>query len=429
ELRRILNENGVVQGIDDDFLIAMCKKKVYDREILVAQEVPAELGNDGYFKYRFTEDMVHTKPEIREDGSVDYSILSETINVKKGMTLAEYIPAKKGKAGIDVRGNATEVKPVKDLPSLKCKGVVQSEINPNLYLAETDGKVDFKDGKMEVNPVHEIHNDVDMVIGHVEFFGEVHIYGNVGSGVTIRAGKNLIVEGTVEAASLIAGGDIILRRGVQGNQKGKIACRGDLFADFIEHAQVKVGGNINASSIINSNVSAEGKIVCENKKGIILGGNVHGTAGVECKELGSDAAIKTYVHAGVAEEYYEKSRRYLKDEKDKRNAMEGLMEEFKEVEAMVRKLGIMSEDIERRVRQIKESQKRLDEEMKEIRSNRSEVLAYIEKNKNALIRVKGKVYVGSSVNINISHLEVLNDNMFMEYRDISGMIAGSVLAV
>ena len=53
ELKDFLIKNGVTNGYHRSNLAAMIKKKVYEREIVVAQGQPAIDGQDGYFEYKF----------------------------------------------------------------------------------------------------------------------------------------------------------------------------------------------------------------------------------------------------------------------------------------------------------------------------------------------------------------------------------------
>lgn len=91
----------------------------------------------------------------------------------------------------------------------------------------------MKNGKIDIQALHEINGDVTLITGKVEFFGDVVITGGVESGVIIRAGRNIEIKGNVEAVSLFAGGDIILGRGIQGAQRAKIIARGIFMRIFL----------------------------------------------------------------------------------------------------------------------------------------------------------------------------------------------------
>jgi uncharacterized protein (DUF342 family) len=427
DLIDILHMNGVCAGINEDILIAMAKKEVYEREIKVAEAVAPVEGRDGYYEYFFETDNTTKKPDIREDGSVDYQSMNMLNNVKKGDVLAKYHPAVQGTQGEDVRGGIIAVQPVKNLLPLQGKGIVRSTEDENLYLADQEGKVEYKDGRISLSNIHEITGDVDQIIGKVEFYGDVLISGNVEAGTLIRAGKSLTIEGTVEAATLISGGDIILKRGIQGNQKAKISCRGNLYADFIEHTQVRAGGNVEANIILNSEIEAEGKVILTGKKGTLIGGNVHGTQGIDCKELGNDVEVKTIVHAGCLPDVLQKKRKLLQEDGELKKALDTLTERFKEIEVKVKALGAISSVMEQELLTIKQKKQALDEKREDCREKLLGVNHYIDRAKGAKIRVDGKLYKGSIICIDQARMPVENTTMYMEYRNISGMIAGNVI--
>lgn len=427
ELLGLLHEHDVMAGINEDNLIAMSKKKVYEREIKVAEFTDSVPGKDGYYEYFFDINSSTKRPTIREDGSVDYQSMNMVNNVKEGALLAKYYPAVDGIPGKDVRGFEIPVEQVKNLPPLQGKGLIRDEADENLYRAAFEGKVEYQDGKINLNKIHQISGDVDQIIGKVEFFGDVLISGNVEAGTVIRAGKSLTIEGTVEAAHLVAGGDIILKRGIQGNQKAQIVCKGTLFADFIEHTQVKAGGNVEANIILNSNIEAEGKVVLTGKKGTLIGGNVHGTKGIDCKELGNDVEVKTIVHAGCLPEVLTNQRKLMKEEEDIKEATEALVHEVKDIEAKVKATGSISPILEKRLKALIEEKKKLDEKMANCREKLALGMQYIDKAKGATVRIDGNLYKGSVICIDQGRLPIENNTMYMEYRNISGMIAGTVI--
>lgn len=427
ELVKLLHEHEVTAGINEDNLIAMAKKKVYEREIKVAEAVAPIEGKDGYYEYFFDLNGSTRRPKIREDGSVDYQSMNMINNVRKGTVLAKYHPMEEGTPGKDVRGFEIPVSPVKNLPPLQGKGIVRDSEDENVYLAAQEGKVEYKDGKITLNNIHQISGDVDQIIGKVEFYGDVLISGNVEAGTVIRAGKSLTIEGTVEAANLTAGGDIILKRGIQGNQKAVVMCRGTLFADFIEHTQVKAGGNVEANIILNSQIQAEGKVILTGRKGTLIGGNVHGARGIDCKELGNDVEVKTIVHAGVLPDLLIQQRKLQKEEEDLKAELEALIQEVKTIEVKVKAAGGISAAMQKRLKSLQEEKRKLDEKTGENRDRTARVLRDIEKAKGAKIRIDGNLYKGTVICIDQCRMPVENNTMYMEYRNISGMIAGSVI--
>ncbi len=427
ELIELLAENDVIAGINEDILIAMVKKKVYEREIKVAEYIAPKEGTDGFYEYFFDINRGRKKPLIREDGSVDYQSMNMVNSVQEGDVLAKYHPAVEGVPGVDVRGGELPVKPVKNLPVLRGKGITTASDDENVYLAEQEGKVEYRDGKIFLNNVHKVTGDVDQLIGKIEFYGDVLIAGNVEAGTTIRVGKSLTIEGTVEAAELSAGGDIILKRGIQGNQKAKIVCAGDVYADFIEHTTVQARGNVEANIILNSHIEADGKVVLTGKKGTLIGGNVHGTKGISCKELGNDAEVKTIVHVGCLPEVMIKQRKLLKEEEDLKLNMEEILAGFMDVESKIKSTGEKTPLLTMQLNSLKERKANLDKRIAECKTVLAAVNAYIDKAKGATVRVEGNLHKGSIICIDQCKMPVTDNTMYMEYRNISGMIGGNAL--
>ena len=124
ELITYLEHNGVVKGYHSSNLSAMIKKQVYDREILVAQGAECIEGKDGYFEYLFSPEE-YGVPKIREDGTVDYTNVSALQNVRKGDKVAVYHYAVQGTDGYTVRGAEMKVKPSRDLPPMRGKGILR----------------------------------------------------------------------------------------------------------------------------------------------------------------------------------------------------------------------------------------------------------------------------------------------------------------
>ena len=366
EILDFLKKNGINEGYHHSNLTAVIKKKVYEREILAAQGQPAIEGNDGYFEYKFDPDQ-HRAPKVLEDGTVDYTNMSVLQNVRKGEVVAIYHHAKMGQDGFDVRGRALKAKKVKESPPLRGQ-VVCDEKNPDVYLAQKEGKIEFKNDKIDIQSLHEIHGDVTRITGKVEFYGDILITGNVEAGVVIRAGRNIEIQGTVEAVNLFAGGDVILKKGIQGAQRAKISARGSVFADFIEHSVVMAGGDVQANTILNSRVSADGQVILTGKKGAIIGGYTHAMMGITAAEIGNQAEVRTVLHVGSEKEVYMR----LQTAKKAENAQIAELKEASEeaIDLLQKKKafeGELPELLENRIKSLEVKMRSLKEELQESR--------------------------------------------------------------
>ena len=422
DLETFLERRGVVKGFHSSNLSAMIKKKVYNREILVAKGQLNIDGTDGYFEYLFTPEE-YVAPKIREDGSVDYTNMSALHNVHKGDKVAVYHHAVQGTNGYTVYGGEIKAKGAKDLPPIRGKGISREN---DEYFALSDGKIEAKKGKIDIQSVHEIFGDVDLIIGKIEFFGDVIINGNVESGVVIRAGRNIEVHGTTGCATLFAGGDVILSRGIQGG--GKISARGNVFADFIENTSVEAGGSVQSNTILNAQIYAKEKVVTTGKKGCIIGGYVHGLRGIEARTVGSDVEVRTILHCGYESEAYEKLIDIIKQETETKEILAELVETMTEALREKRMRGSStSASTEAKLANWNKQKDKLFEQLDEIGHEREALEEIVENSKGASIKVDGFVYRNVIISINAEQMVIEKDAHSMRYTEDRGVIESSVM--
>lgn len=422
ELITYLEQNGVVKGYHSSNLSAMIKKKVYDREILVARGAECVQGKDGYFEYLFAPEEYRV-PKIREDGTVDYTNMSALQNVRKGDKVAIYHYAVQGSDGYTVRGREMKVKPSRDLPPMRGKGILREN---NEYYAQSDGKIEVKDGKVDIQNVHEIMGDVDMIIGKIEFFGDVIINGNVDSGVMIRAGRNIEIHGTTGNATLFAGGDVVLTRGIQGG--GKISARGSVFADFIENTVVEAGGTVQSNTILNAQIHAKDKVITTGKKGIIIGGYTHGLKGIEVMAAGNDVEVRTILHCGYEPEAYERLVDVRSRERDTKDKISELVETMTEALREKRMRGAStSATTEAKLSEWNRLKDQYFEELDKIGREREALEEIMEQSKGAAIKVDGNLYRNVIISINNEQRIIDRNTCFMKYTANKGLIEGTVI--
>lgn len=417
-----MQQKGVIKGYHSSNLSAIIKKKVYNREILVAQGQYNVDGKDGYFEYLFTPEE-YGVPKIREDGTVDYTNMSALQNVHKGDKVAVYHYAVQGIDGYTVFGGALKAKGAKDLPPMRGKGILREN---NEYFAQTDGKIEVKKGKIDIQNVHEIMGDVTLIIGKVEFFGDVIINGNVESGVTIRAGRNIEIHGTTGSATLFAGGDVVLSRGIQGG--GRISARGSVYADFIENTTVEAGGMVQSNTILNAQVFAKDKVITTGKKGCIIGGYVHGLKGIQAMAAGSDVEVKTILHCGYDAQDYEKLIDVKRREVETKEKLAELVDTMTDALREKRMRGSStSSTTEAKLAEWNKLKDMYFTELDDIGKQREMLEEIMETSKGASIKIDGNLYRNVMICINAEQMMVEKDTRFMKYNADHGYIEASVM--
>jgi len=265
-------------------------------DLVVAKGKEPKHGEDDRIEYYFNTD-IQAKPEMKEDGTVDYFNLNMINHCKAGDVLARIIRAEAGERGMNIQG-----KPI--MPREQKRRVLKH--GKNIQLSEdglsissmVDGHVMLVDNDVFVSDVYTVEN-VDTSTGNIEYSGSVQINGNVASNYVVSASGNVIINGVVEGAQITAGGNIIIARGVNGMGKGVLKAGGNVVAKFIENATVEAKGYVNAGSILHSNVNAGTEIEVEGKRGFITGGHVQAGNQITVKTLGAPMGASTVVEVGV----------------------------------------------------------------------------------------------------------------------------------
>lgn len=426
EIIQFLHEHKVVAGLNESNIAGMCKKKIYEREVRVAACVLGEEGCAGHYEFYF--DLEKKKPTIRKDGSVDYRSMNLIQNAAAGDLLARYYPAVQGKEGKTVVGEVLKAPVYKELRPLTGKGISNAE-NPNEYYAVKSGKIEYDgENKLSIVEVYEISGDCDMAnTGIVEFNGDVVISGNVEAGVVIKAGKSVTVEGVVECASITAGGDVCLKRGMQGAGKGFIDAKGDVFTEFIEYAQVKADGNVQSNVILNSKVMAGKAVTLTGKKGLIAGGSVHGLLGINCITAGNMSEIKTSLHAGCLPEMVEKRIQVNEKYDEASKKMNEIAQKIGKILRVRQVKGELDERLQENLEELMRQKEEFYKQYSEIKKQSEELENMIMAAREAKIHIEGNIYHGVVISIDNHRMMIERDTSFMEYKSQNGMIVGTVV--
>jgi len=413
EIMGELRKNKVVIGIKTEELMRILKEGIYDQPIEVAKGKPLVPGQEGYYEF-FFDINEHKKPEIREDGTTDYAAVGRLENVKEGQLIAKYHPAVQGKNGFDVTGHEMVAKIAKEKPVLRGQHIERND-DTNEYFATLTGKISLKENNIEILDVYEINEDITLVRKKVEFYGDLYINGDVENGVIIRAGRNIVINGTVGAATINAGGDIILQRGITGAGKGKVSARGNVFSDFIEHARVEAGMDLYANSIINSEISSGGSVIVSGKQGSIIGGNTHGLRGIVANAAGSESEVKTTLHAGFLKEDYTRFLQLEQREKRIASALEAVLEDITAMLKARARAGTINKSQKESILESNKKKNSMQEELKNIKVDKEAIGRKMAMGGNASIIIRGDIHRNVLISIDAAKLSILKDEAYVRF--------------
>lgn len=298
EIERLIEKvKGIVKvGLKEEKLRTILSTNCYSEKACIAEGIPPINGKDGYIKYYFDLEK-KLIPKALEDGTVDYRELDIINNVNKGELLAELIPSKEGECGYKVTGEVQFYKKGKNPPLRYGKNVKLLENNLCL-IAEKNGLVELKDGKVIVSEIFEVDN-VDGGVGNIYFNGAVLVRENVLNGFQIKADGYVEVNGILEGAYIENTGDVMVKRGIQGCNKLVVNTEGNIKTKFIENALINSEKSIIAEAIMHSEITAKDNIIVSGKRGLIVGGTCRAGKEIKANILGSSMATTTTLEVGV----------------------------------------------------------------------------------------------------------------------------------
>jgi uncharacterized protein (DUF342 family) len=257
-------------------------------------------GADGYLNFLFKKERSYT-PVIGSDGNADYKQLDLFESVLEGAPVVVKVPPEQGVDGCTVKGDVLPAKPGVEAKLPGGKNIRVSEDGQCLMAAKS-GRIDYKNGKVEISDVYKVPGDVDMRVGNIKFEGDIQIRGNVISGLTIQASGSIEINGFVEGATLVSSKDIILKNGIKGMDKGKLIAGGNVVAKFMENCSVEARGNIVSDYIVHCNLLAGGSVIMKGKWGKIIGGFIRAGKEVTAGTIGSPSYDAMVIELGVAPE-------------------------------------------------------------------------------------------------------------------------------
>ncbi len=339
EIYRGFTSNGIKYGIKKESVSSYLKDRKYCTDYIIAVGTKPIEGKDAKIEYSFNTNL-SARPKLNEDGSVDFHQLQNMNSVTEGTILATLTKEVTGTPGVDVFGKAILPTPIKVKKLLYGSNIALSEDGLQL-IAKVDGHVVLKeDGKVVLSNVYEVDGDVDTSTGDISYKGDVEIRGNVRTGFTVIAKGNINVQGVVEGARLIAGGNIVIQRGIQGMSRGIVQAQGNVIAKFIESATVQANGYIEVDAIMHSKVTAKTEIHVSGKKGLIVGGYVRAGNLIQAQTIGSSMGGSTCVEVGNDPAIQDRLAQ-LKEEKKKLEAEEYQLGQVLEVVKKKQQKGIL----------------------------------------------------------------------------------------
>lgn len=298
ELKRILQQQDIVSGYEEINLAKIVAGQATDKELLVARGRDPQQGKDGYYKLHFQSAFSGGLKKL-DDGTMDYASIAVTDKVFPGQLLAVYQEALEGIPGNTVTNIPLPAFSGKDPKPLTGSGIAKGK-DLISYYAVKEGYVSYNEEEqtIHIGPVCVIRGDVSRDSGKIDINGTVHIVGSALDQAVIHATGDIIVDGYATNAEICAGGNVLIKGGMRGGNKGVIEADGKVMGNFFEAAEIKAKRTVESNLFLNCLIETEECVFAKGDKGRILGGCIAAAIGVEAEAVGNQGKVPTEIHVG-----------------------------------------------------------------------------------------------------------------------------------
>jgi uncharacterized protein (DUF342 family) len=408
---QFLRDNRVVYGIREEFLQDFADQPRYKESVLAAEGLKPADGRDACMQYNFESDLSQVRLREGSNGKVDFKELNIIRNVWEGQPLARKLPAELGVAGKTVTGKLIPARNGRDIPLPLGKNVHVGDDGVTV-IADTNGQVVVASGKINVEPVYVVKENVNLKTGNIIFLGTVIINGNVEDGFSVKAAGNIEVNGTVEKAEMDAEGDIIVHQGITGKNSGTIKAGRSIWARFIENANIEAGNMVVVSDgIINSKVDAHSRIICQGKRAHIVGGHLRATEEINAKIIGSPTSgTETICEVGFDPKRKEQMDNFIISKENAEKELEEVQLNIQTLINIKKQRKSLPEDKEAYLQELMDRRQELETQLGHIAEEMTKLQEFLNSLENrGRVSASGKVYPGVKIIIRDVREDVRNE--------------------
>ena len=199
----------------------------------------------------------------------------------------------------------------------------------------------------------------------------------------------------VEAAFLVAEGDITIMGGVKGREKALLDAQGDVHAKFLNYVFLEAGGDVEICK-----ESIDGIVICNGwldlSNGSLIGGQSFALKGAEIKSLGSPAGVKTIVGVGFNPLDY---RKIMEMEIAVKKETELAQKIRTSVEPLLKQLKRLTAEQREKATELMYRAETMEQEIKQKEEERTRILGIFPSYNDVEIRIGGRILPNSQIHV------------------------------
>ncbi|MGE3725234.1 MAG: DUF342 domain-containing protein [Candidatus Sericytochromatia bacterium] len=286
-LINFLKDQGITYGIHYRKLIEIVQMGGCKRQLVATGLLP-EKGEDAYFEV-LTSSQEAPFQKLLSDFKVD-SNQNQWPDFKKNLKPANTPILRKhvataGAPGMSVRGELISGVWGRDLAFPKMKNLRIEERDGHLLVSTIEGcPLIHLPHNIHIQPIYILDRDLNE---SRHFPGMVVINGSVQDHVRLSAEGDVFINGNVDAAVVLSGGNVFIAKGIKGKDMAVIKAAEHICLGFAERCTLEAQGSIYAKTLTQSYSVALDCVEADS----IIGGETRATRSVRAKTIGSAGLI------------------------------------------------------------------------------------------------------------------------------------------
>lgn len=287
DIQAALEANGIVYGIDNS--AAFEAQNNLGRRVLAATGSRHTDGNDGWFE--------PIKLREQTEGEAKLGIA----NIYAGEVFGIIHKPTAGSVGVDVHGKKVQPKPGNNINIFTGPNIKRTETDDQIALEATiDGNLKVGKASAEIIAEYAIRGDIDYSEGEVEFAGSLKIFGDVKGSCSLHVKHDVYIQGSVEDARIIAGGEVKVKGSFVGRGDGLIRAEGNIEVNVVLNQTIESGASIEVTKeCVNAHLIAMEDIKGHNAT--VMGGVIAAGNTIELRTLGGELYSTTKAKLGIYE--------------------------------------------------------------------------------------------------------------------------------
>jgi len=395
EVVSALEAGGIRHGIDRDAVVELLRDGKYGEEVVVGRGTLPVHARSGEIAYHFNPDR--GKPYLMmEYGRINLKELNFIEDKSAGALLAELKPPVEPVDGRAVTGETLSAETTVEPVGLVAGENTEITDGGRAIHATADGNVRLVGDAVTIEPIVTVTN-VNYETGNIKCDGSVVVEKSISDGFVIEAGGDVQVGRGVGRATIIAGGNVLLKSGINGGGEGRITCGGNLVAKYIESSSVNCEASVFVEeAIMHSDLSAGKHCVLTGRRAEIIASDLIVGGSLWCKKLGSVSEAPMSVSIGIPPHVLTAYRQAVYEIELTEDRLEKAQEQLRQIDHSL-STGTDTPRMLQARNQLQADTTELPAAIAEIRNNARQLRDKLEASKNSMLVVENIIFAGSLV--------------------------------